>query len=299
MAIQQPLGTDPLNIPDHALSHRVFANDNASPDQSVVVDNIGNVLIDKDLTVNSNITGDTIIKSGGTSSQFLKADGTVDSSTYMNSMNITSVKTSNYSANVSEFVPCDISAGGFAITLPSAPADGSQITVKITKVDSTTVLEVKTSGTDVFNVAGGNTSIYLNLLNTTNELIYKASSGIWYNVSMTPASAFATGFQGVDAQTPISASNISIDYTTRVLTITPPLGYFYINTDGAGKNNRMRKTGVITFPAFTDTSGRWYFYFDITGVATVSQTPPDMMTTTVVYSLLWNNTLSGSAKVPL
>ena len=42
MSIQQPLGTDPLNIPDHALSHRVFANDGAAPVQSVVVDASGN-----------------------------------------------------------------------------------------------------------------------------------------------------------------------------------------------------------------------------------------------------------------
>ena len=43
MTIQQPLSTDPLNSPDHALSHRIFANDSAAPVESVVVDSNGNV----------------------------------------------------------------------------------------------------------------------------------------------------------------------------------------------------------------------------------------------------------------
>lgn len=43
MTIQQPISTDPLSSPDHSLSHRVFANDNAAPVQSVTVDSSGNV----------------------------------------------------------------------------------------------------------------------------------------------------------------------------------------------------------------------------------------------------------------
>jgi len=37
----QPLGTDFLDFPDHALSHRIFAHDSAAPVQSVVVDRTG------------------------------------------------------------------------------------------------------------------------------------------------------------------------------------------------------------------------------------------------------------------
>ena len=37
MAIEQPQSTDKLNSPDHALSHRVFANDDSAPDESIVV----------------------------------------------------------------------------------------------------------------------------------------------------------------------------------------------------------------------------------------------------------------------
>lgn len=41
MTIQQPTSTNTLNSPDHSLSHRVFANDDAAPVQSVVVDSSG------------------------------------------------------------------------------------------------------------------------------------------------------------------------------------------------------------------------------------------------------------------
>jgi hypothetical protein len=43
MAIQQPISSDYLNSPPHSLSHRVFANDNAAPVQTVVVDANGKV----------------------------------------------------------------------------------------------------------------------------------------------------------------------------------------------------------------------------------------------------------------
>jgi hypothetical protein len=41
MAITLPVAADTLDSPDHSLSHRVFANDSAAPEQSVVVDSNG------------------------------------------------------------------------------------------------------------------------------------------------------------------------------------------------------------------------------------------------------------------
>lgn len=51
MAIQQPVSSDKLNSPDHSLSHRVFANDNAAPEQSVVVNASGQTLVGSDLII--------------------------------------------------------------------------------------------------------------------------------------------------------------------------------------------------------------------------------------------------------
>ena len=215
-------------------------------------------------------------------------------STKQDKLNVTAVKSANYSSSASDYVPCDISAGGFAVTLPSAPLEGTVIETKITKVDTTTVLEIKCSGTDVFNRVGGETSIYLNLLSTVGVFTYQASTGIWYADISTPGSAFAMQFPGIDAQTPLTYSDITINTTTRVLTVTPPLGYFYINIDGNGKNTRIRKTGTINFTAFTNTTGMWYFYFNSTGVATTTQTPwtvNDFSTAVPLYRIYWNATL--------
>ena len=60
-----------------------------------------------DITSAGDITGDAIIKSGGTSSQFLKADGSVDSSTYLTSVSLAS-------SNISDLA--DVNAG--------SPSDG-------------------------------------------------------------------------------------------------------------------------------------------------------------------------------
>ena len=50
-----PLGTDPLNAPDHALSHRIFAHTANAPEGSVAVDDNGVVTIQEGL--NADVTG--------------------------------------------------------------------------------------------------------------------------------------------------------------------------------------------------------------------------------------------------
>jgi hypothetical protein len=45
MAIEQPISTDKQSHPDHSLSHRVFANDDAAAVKAVVVDSSNNILL--------------------------------------------------------------------------------------------------------------------------------------------------------------------------------------------------------------------------------------------------------------
>lgn len=214
-------------------------------------------------------------------------------------LTVVPVKTINYSANSFEFVPVDISAGNVIVTLPSAPTDGTIIQTKVVTVGLNRALEVLASGTDKFNKVGGETSLYMNKQNEANIFTYQASTGIWYNIVSAGVDNFATNFPGIDAATPITNANISINTTTFVLTITPPLGYFNIFIDGPAVI-RYRKTGTINFPAFTNTSGIWYFYFDINGTAVTTQTALDIdeyVSNVPVYRLVWNATLVGAAKL--
>lgn len=43
MAISQPITTDPLNVPDHALMHRIIATDPSAPVKTLTVDSVGRI----------------------------------------------------------------------------------------------------------------------------------------------------------------------------------------------------------------------------------------------------------------
>jgi hypothetical protein len=211
-----------------------------------------------------------------------------------NQLTPTDTKIANYTAQPNEIIPCNISAGSIAITLPSAPADGTRVRVQLLTVGADKYLEVKTSGTDKFFATLGPTSLYMYLYGETQEFQYQTAQGFWNGVSSAPTSNFANNFPGIDSITPITNADITIDTATRVLTITPPLGFFNFYVDGNGKSIKYRKTGTVNFPAFTDTSGSWFFYFNSSGTAVTTQTPwttADFSVAAPVYSLLWNATL--------
>lgn len=94
----------------------------------------------------------------------------------------TAVKVSNYTAVPGDFIPCDVTAGSFTITLPTAPAEGSTIGAKITSTLITNIIVVKTGGADVFNKAGGATSGTITLPGQAMHFQYKSSTAIWYVV---------------------------------------------------------------------------------------------------------------------
>ena len=100
----------------------------------------------------TSITADSFIKSGGTSSQFLKADGSVDSSTYLNSTNYTSyINTTNF--------PGLNSTG--TITKVGNTASGD---VTVTSADATIGTALTTVGT-----IGG---VKLKLVHTLHQAIH-------------------------------------------------------------------------------------------------------------------------------
>lgn len=101
----------------------------------------------------------------------------------------------------------------------------------------------------------------------------------------------ATQNPGICAETPIGIQDISINYSTRIVTITPPLGYFHYFTDGNGIITKHEVVGPISFPAFTNTTGTWYFYFDNNGNAVSTQLPwTDFSLIVTVLRIVWDNT---------
>jgi len=228
-------------------------------------------------------------------------DGGVLISELMRALDTTPVKTANYSANDNEYIPCNVGSGEFTVTLPDTPADGTRMIVEnVTVATTTNVLTISTSGSDVFAVAGGPSSVHIGLPLEALVLQYDASIAVWLVIHNAPPSNFAVNFPGVDAQTPLTSADISINTTSMILTITPPLGYFNITVDGGGKSTRFRKDGNVDFDAFTNTSGEWFFYFDSTGTPVTTQTPwtiADFPFTAPIYRIYWNATLSGAARL--
>lgn len=96
----------------------------------------------------------------------------------------TPVKTAAYTASAYDFVPCDVSTGGFTVKLPQAPPDKTQVGVKVvTAGASQATLTVQTQGSDVFNRAGGPTAATLTVLGRAATYQYSAALLVWYTVS--------------------------------------------------------------------------------------------------------------------
>lgn len=102
-------------------------------------------------------------------------DGTAD----VSDLKRTAVKTGAYAAAAGELVPCDSSAGGFTVTLPTAPPDGTRACVKHVVQGAANVVTVTAGGADVFNKVGGGASLTLKLANQATLVAYDAASAIW------------------------------------------------------------------------------------------------------------------------
>lgn len=125
-------------------------------------------VVNADMTTPStfNTTGLTVVGGGGTGS----------------TLTPTAVKTANYTAVANDFVPVDSTSSSPTITLPTGPTDGAQVGLKHVIRGGTNVATLACGGSDVFNKAGGSTTLALGRLNQAVIAQYKASTGIWYVV---------------------------------------------------------------------------------------------------------------------
>ncbi|HSX06649.1 MAG TPA: glycosyl hydrolase family 28-related protein [Candidatus Saccharimonadia bacterium] len=87
---------------------------------------------------------------------------------------------SPYNASVGQFIPLDTTNGNITVNLPSTPADKSVVSIKLIAQASSNTATITAGGSDVFNKAGGSTSLSLGLVNQAVTAQYASASGIWY-----------------------------------------------------------------------------------------------------------------------
>jgi len=90
----------------------------------------------------------------------------------------TTVKTSAYTAAAGDLVPVDTTSAPVTVTLPSAPADKTQVAVELVTQGGTNTATAACAGSDVFTKTGGPTTLTLGL-GQLAWLEYTAAGGIW------------------------------------------------------------------------------------------------------------------------
>jgi hypothetical protein len=134
----------------------------------------------------------------------------------------TGVKTSAYSASPGDFVPVDASAGSVVISLPAAPADGSQVGVKAIAVAVSHAVTIACSGSDVLNRVSGPTSLGLVSLNQAVVLQYQLTTGIWYVLAGDLELNTASGAAQLGSNSTVGGAGGS-DLSATVASITSPI----------------------------------------------------------------------------
>jgi hypothetical protein len=143
----------------------------------------------------------------------------------------TTVKTSAYTASPGDFVPVDASGGSVTVTLPTAPADKSRLEIKMINTVNSNAVTITAGGSDVFNKAGGNNTVTLNLLSQAVMLQYYASSAIWYvQTDDLPLTQLDVRYASLDPNkriAPADRDNVSAIYTTAQSTSSLTSGTTY------------------------------------------------------------------------
>lgn len=118
-----------------------------------------------------------LVLSGGIVQQLATGDTLALSTLAEAVRTTTSTKAANYTAAAGEIVVCDSSGGAFTVTLPSAPANGTLVTVA--KIDtSQNAVTVSRGGTDVL-FGGSITSTKIYGAYQAQNWIYSSASTAW------------------------------------------------------------------------------------------------------------------------
>jgi hypothetical protein len=148
-----PDGTDPVDTNGSSLVANFSSLTNVAVEvnlDDVEFGTTGNSVFQGTVTCDSSVTASSLVKSGGTSSQFLKADGSVDTSTYL-----TSVAFSDIAAAAIVTEAEGISSNDNDTTLPTSAAVKDYVDANSGSSNLIRGSFVVTSSTQTFTVSGG------------------------------------------------------------------------------------------------------------------------------------------------
>jgi hypothetical protein len=163
---------------------------------------------------------------------------------------------------VNTIVPVDTTSNTVAITLPTAPADGSRIVLKHIIQGGTNSVTITPGGSDKFNKAGGSTTKTLVLLNQAINMQYAATPALWYVTAedqplLAMDARYTPLFEGVNTVAASGAAQTLAAVTTATVNLIT-----------------LTANCTITLPAATPGSS---FYLELiqggTGSYTVTFTP--------------------------
>jgi hypothetical protein len=188
------------------------------------------------------------------------------SGTYARALSRTSVKTGNYSAGAGDLVPWDLSGGSYIQTLPAVPADKTVVAAKIIVTpNSTNTLTIASAGSDVFNKAGGSTTLTLLGANRGVLLQYDVLTGIWTVLSDDlPLSFLDTrytlaplSFAAQSVLTSGASSGSALTWTAASATVARALGWVVVTDPQFGAKGNVQHSSNVSMtsgvsPVLTD-----------------------------------------------
>ena len=105
----------------------------------------------------------------------------VSGSFWTSALTQTAVQTSNYTALPNQIVPVSTASGNVTVTLPQGAPSGSIVAVKMVTLGGSNTVTVQAVSGDVFNKAGGGTTLTLSL--SSQGVILEYQAGIWMVLS--------------------------------------------------------------------------------------------------------------------
>lgn len=193
------------------------------------------------MVLEGSLTADSIVKDGGTSSQFLKADGSVDSTTYATG----TIPTNNNQLTNGEGY---ITAGD----IPSIPTNNNQLTNGASYITAGDIPTIPTNTTQLTNGSG-----YITSASLPTDFVSAASGGTFAG-----SVQFSSTFGNLD-----TASDLGMQFelgTSALNTLRTDADAFRIWFGGTGSNGeslKITQNGLMTLK----TSGSTEFQWDLDG----------------------------------